>query len=709
MTLHVAGLVFPVILATPLSLVIYFLSTISSDASGSIFILYPFRKPNINHVADWKNFILSDWYLTVIGIASLLWIAQVLATLKLFTVKNAILASDENMFNRPYYNSVLLEQSLIINRAVSHIPNQVKKDGRRCPAKVYICSTMFRENFKEMEQLLKSIKRVADLNKKDDAESQSRGEKADIYEAHIFFDGGCREDELSPYAIQLMSLIPTTLDVEINATGARACKNATIKNTPYGRQFSWIINNLMLFVVHLKDNHKVRNKKRWSQVMYMNYILNHKETPDLLHNTFILTTDADINFKAESATVLLDMLARDSTVGAVCSHTHPLGNGPLYWYQLFDYAIGHWLQKSTEHIFGSVLCCPGCFSIFRCSALKDCLSEYSTEVSDAMEFLTKDMGEDRWLCTLLVEKGWRLEYCAISNNLTYCPVEFEEFFKQRRRWIPSTVANIWLLVTKGNKITSKNKYISWPFIAYQFIVLVSTIISPATVILVIASGLKSSFGFNSTAVIVVLTIIAICYGIICIYTSQKTQLDIAKILTFIFSVIMAIVIVGIIMDTVENIVASIASNVTGSIANEVIYPNKMLPVAETTLYIGLFAVVFLVTGVLHFSEGLALFHSLWYLLGLPSGYLLLLIYSTANLNDRSWGTREIKIKSEKSLLQFLKEKVKEFSFKIIKLRQTSQLQQDIFELMQESEPQEIIVTDHDAGKIVAYNYLYNIC
>lgn len=35
------------------------------------------------------------------------------------------------------------------------------------------------------------------------------------------------------------------------------------------------------------------------------------------------------------------------------------------WYQMFEYAIGHWLQKATEHMIGCVLCSPGCFSLFR--------------------------------------------------------------------------------------------------------------------------------------------------------------------------------------------------------------------------------------------------------------------------------------------------------------------------------------------------------
>jgi chitin synthase len=42
---------------------------------------------------------------------------------------------------------------------------------------------------------------------------------------------------------------------------------------------------------------------------------------------------------------LLDYMMQDDQIGAVCGRTHPLGNGPLVWYQIFDYAIGHWFMK----------------------------------------------------------------------------------------------------------------------------------------------------------------------------------------------------------------------------------------------------------------------------------------------------------------------------------------------------------------------------
>ena len=58
--------------------------------------------------------------------------------------------------------------------------------------------------------------------------------------------------------------------------------------------------------------------------------------------------------------------------------------------------------QAAEHVLGSVLCAPGSFSVYRCSALKDIVPTYATTVERAFDFLIKDMGEDRWLCTLMV-------------------------------------------------------------------------------------------------------------------------------------------------------------------------------------------------------------------------------------------------------------------------------------------------------------------
>ena len=74
------------------------------------------------------------------------------------------------------------------------------------------------------------------------------------------------------------------------------------------------------------------------------------------------------------------------------------------------------------------------------------------------------------------------------------------------------------------------------------------------------------------------------------------------------------------------------------------------PVSINVMYLGLFAFIFFVTTLLHWREWTDLLHSLTYFLALPTGYLLLPIYSAANLNKQDWGTREERNKEDQGLL-----------------------------------------------------------
>ena len=199
--------------------------------------------------------------------------------------------------------------------------------------------------------------------------------------------------------------------------------------TPYGGRIVWTLPGKTKIVCHLKDKAKIRHKKRWSQCMYMYYLLGYRlmELPisdarkDVIkENTYLLALDGDIDFQPEAITRLVDLMKKNRDVGAACGRIHPIGSGFMAWYQLFEYAIGHWLQKATEHILGCVLCSPGCFSLFRAKALMDdnVMKRYTTKSEAPRDYVQYDQGEDRWLCTLMLQQGWRVEYSAASDAFT---------------------------------------------------------------------------------------------------------------------------------------------------------------------------------------------------------------------------------------------------------------------------------------------------
>lgn len=105
-------------------------------------------------------------------------------------------------------------------------------------------------------------------------------------------------------------------------------------------------------------------------------------------------------------------------------------------------------------------------------------------------------GEDRWLCTLLLQQGWRVEYNAASDAYTNSPQEFKEFYNQRRRWGPSTLANTLDLLHSGKETVKRNSSISILYIFYQIFTVGSSILGPASVTLMVAGQYIKVFTFQ---------------------------------------------------------------------------------------------------------------------------------------------------------------------------------------------------------------------
>lgn len=93
-------------------------------------------------------------------------------------------------------------------------------------------------------------------------------------------------------------------------------------------------------IAHLKDKDRIRHKKRWSQCMYMYYMLGYRlmdlpitqEKKDLLaKNTYLLALDGDIDFKPQAVLLLIDLMKRNSNLAAACGRIHPIGSGKFQY------------------------------------------------------------------------------------------------------------------------------------------------------------------------------------------------------------------------------------------------------------------------------------------------------------------------------------------------------------------------------------------
>ncbi|CAN0197331.1 unnamed protein product [Lampetra planeri] len=507
-----------------------------------------------------------------------------------------------------------------------------------------------KEGEKEKEDNEKKEKEKEENDKKEKEEKKGKKEKTvkrEPYDfsAHIYFDDAfeMKGDHMvvNQFVTSLMDVIAEVCRYfEKNSNNPQEAPSMERIQTPYGARLSYKLPHGNSLCVHLKDKEMIRHRKRWSQVMYLYYLLGWKIYRKIhtvkkekqeewverkKHNTYVLALDGDTDFYPSALSMLVDRLRRDPTVGAACGRIHPTGVGPLIWYQKFEYAVGHWLQKTAEHVLGCVLCSPGCFSLFRAKAIMDdnVLKTYTTVATEALQYIQYDQGEDRWLCTLMLQQGWRVEYCAGSDAYTNAPQEFKEFFNQRRRWGPSTLANTFSILENGIRTAKKNPSISRLYILYQIIYTATSIMGPATVCLMIAGCFTFVFKIDQSWALLIAIVPPALYIAVCFKTKPDTQIKVAMVLTVVYMFLMTGTLLAMVGDIVKN---------------GFFTPSGIFLITLMGIHI--------IAAALHPREFSCIVHGFLYLICIPTGYLLLLIYSLVNMYNVSWGTRETKAPSE---------------------------------------------------------------
>ncbi|XP_013133727.1 PREDICTED: uncharacterized protein LOC106099671 isoform X2 [Papilio polytes] len=632
-------------------------------------------------------FSLSDFISRQMAWVWLLWLlSQTWITIHIWTPKAERLASTEKLFVLPMYNGLLIDQSMALNRKrddqkdvktedlaeiekekgdeyyetisvhtdnTGSSPRTIKSSDQI--TRIYACATMWHETKDEMMEFLKSILRLdEDQCARRVAQKYLRVVDPDYYEfeTHIFLDDAFEISDHSDDDSQVnrfVKLLVDTIDEAASNVHQTIIRIRPPKKypAPYGGRLTWVLPGKTKMICHLKDKAKIRHRKRWSQVMYMYYLLGHRlmdipisvdRKEVMAENTFLLTLDGDIDFQPHAVRLLIDLMKKNKNLGAACGRIHPVGSGMMVWYQMFEYAIGHWLQKATEHMIGCVLCSPGCFSLFRGKALMDdnVMKKYTLRSDEARHYVQYDQGEDRWLCTLLLQRGYRVEYSAASDAYTHCPEGFSEFYNQRRRWVPSTIANIMDLLVDYKHTIKINDNISTPYIAYQMMLMGGTILGPGTIFLMLVGAFVAAFRIdNWTSFEYNLYPIAL-FMFVCFTMKSEIQLLVAQILSTAYAMIMMAVIVGTALQLGEDGIGS---------------PSAIFLISLSSS--------FFIAACLHPQEFWCIVPGIIYLLSIPSMYLLLILYSIINLNVVSWGTREVQVKKTKKEIEQEKKEAEE--------------------------------------------------
>ena len=77
------------------------------------------------------------------------------------------------------------------------------------------------------------------------------------------------------------------------------------------------------------------------------------------------------------------------------------------------------------------------------------------------------LGEDRWLCTMLMKEGYTVTYNPSASVYTYVPETLKEFYHQRLRWTPTIVPNTLEILSYWKGMVLRGQWTKLPFCIYM--------------------------------------------------------------------------------------------------------------------------------------------------------------------------------------------------------------------------------------------------
>ncbi|TKY85684.1 hypothetical protein EX895_005224 [Sporisorium graminicola] len=251
----------------------------------------------------------------------------------------------------------------------------------------------------------------------------------------------------------------------------------------------------------------------------------------------VLCVDADTKVFPDSLSRMVACMVEDPEIMGLCGETK-IANKSETWVtmiQVFEYYISHHQTKAFEACFGGVTCLPGCFSAYRIKAPKgphgywvpilanpDIVEHYSENVVDTLH--KKNLlllGEDRYLTTLMLKTFPKRKMMFVPQAVckTIVPDTFRILLSQRRRWINSTVHNLFELVMVNDLCGTF--CFSMRFVV--FMELTGTLVLPAAIAFTLYVVVQAFLPHVPTPTIplILLALILGLPGILIVVTSRK--------------------------------------------------------------------------------------------------------------------------------------------------------------------------------------------
>ncbi|KAI9321060.1 chitin synthase [Dichotomocladium elegans] len=175
---------------------------------------------------------------------------------------------------------------------------------------------------------------------------------------------------------------------------------------------------------------------------------------------YILMVDSDTEVDTNALNHLISTMLHDGRIIGLCGETQLVNEDRSLttMIQVYEYYISHHLAKAFESLFGSVTCLPGCFCMYRIrTPVKNeplivspkVIVDYSDNNVDTLHKKNLlHLGEDRYLTTLMMKHfpQYKMKFTPHAQCKTVAPDRWKVLISQRRRWINSTIHNLFELI-----------------------------------------------------------------------------------------------------------------------------------------------------------------------------------------------------------------------------------------------------------------------
>lgn len=223
---------------------------------------------------------------------------------------------------------------------------------------------------------------------------------------------------------------------------------------------------------HILLIEKVQNQGKKDSIILVNNIFNNfsklddysKEIASTLMtafgvNTFdyMFSTDADTVLEVNTIESLIDSVKKRNA-NASCGIVNVYNNsGNWLWNNLqnYQYLYGQYMRRTTEDLFGQVLCLPGCVSLVRMNQdlkTSQILYSYIPEKDNFIVSTVQYVGTDRRYTGSLLYTNSNVK-CVMDircNAYTTPPQTFTSYLSQRRRWCQNTYFNTMINIIAPN-------------------------------------------------------------------------------------------------------------------------------------------------------------------------------------------------------------------------------------------------------------------